>query len=144
MELADDNAHAARYLELRELLFPRGLSVLFEGYLYEAAEARSLRARLTPAYGDALRAVRVGATNLHDVVLRMLDAAERLGALEEKRADLEHAWLVEGHDAVSDVARVRLAWILSSRCDPSRIHGNERFPVRPALSGSAVSEAIGA
>jgi hypothetical protein len=78
-------------LSLRDALMPEGLSpVIHATYRGQAGYAKLLRERLDAATKDSLRAVLLpDSSNLLDRVQAWLDAADRVGKLEEERARME-------------------------------------------------------
>lgn len=76
-------------LKLRDHLFPEGLAMGQRTYRGQAGAAEVIRQRLTPAVQSQLQGIPVLQTHLGERVEAWLGAAEKLGALEDERAQLQ-------------------------------------------------------
>ena len=84
-ELTDDLAEAHRLLDLRNVLFPLGMSVTMLGYQAQAEEAERARARLSERGRADLGAIFIGDASLEAAVDAWLDAGQALGRLHASR-----------------------------------------------------------
>ena len=115
-ELVDDPDKAARYLSLRDKLFPEGLAVINWSYVDEAGEADLVEGRLTYADRVLLKYLPYPGGKLWDAHERRLASARRLGELERKKQDLIRARETrEGRLGPVDVIKARNAWIRAVR-----------------------------
>lgn len=86
--LTTDAKEARSVIDLRDTLFPQGISLITRSYRDEAGEGRLLRARLTPALKKSLKAIGVLQGTLADTIARYLEIADALGKLEDEKAAL--------------------------------------------------------
>ena len=113
--LADAPAEAQRYLDLRDRLFPEGLRIIGRSYRDEAGEARLARKRIDPATKKALQKIpAAGGKMLLAEVEGWLKAADQLGEIEDRRAELDQQIAAEG-TGQSEAVGARNDWIRAMR-----------------------------
>jgi len=112
-ELADSNEEAAAIVDLRELLFPRGTSIVTRPYLEEAGEARLVRERVNAEVRALLATLpSVSGRSLASEVDAWITAGHALGALETERGEAEAALAASPLDtSARSIGRTRTAWI---------------------------------
>jgi hypothetical protein len=87
--LASDPAVAALFRELRELIFPEGLSITNRSYRHESGHGDIVNSRLSPEHRALLRRLGTHDGNLLQAVEEYLALAARLGELDEERAQFD-------------------------------------------------------
>lgn len=121
-ELTDELAEAHRLLDLRNALFPLGMSVTMLGYQAQAEEAEHARERLEERQRAELGAIFIGDASLEAAVEAWLATARALGELHTAREALR-----QDHVGVErrDVLRARNQWIGTVRMLISAIDASE-------------------
>ncbi len=115
-ELVDDPNKAARYLALRDKMFPQGLAVVKWSYTDEAGEAELVENRLNAQDHALLKQLPYPGGKLHDAHESRIAAAGKLGQLERKKQVLIQAHeSKDGKVALADVAKARNGWIRTVR-----------------------------
>jgi hypothetical protein len=87
--LADDPAIAALFRELRELMFPEGLSITNRSYRHESGHGDIVNSRLGAEHRALLSRLGTHDGNLLLAVEEYLALAARLGELDEERAQFD-------------------------------------------------------
>jgi hypothetical protein len=90
-DLVDDPDKAAKYLALRDKMYPQGLAVVKWSYTDEAGEAELVASRLTPQDHALLKQLHYPGGKLHDAHEARIGAAHQLGDLERKKQTLVQA-----------------------------------------------------
>jgi hypothetical protein len=115
-ELVDDPDKAAKYLALRDKMFPQGLAVVKWSYTDEAGEAELVESRLTPQDHALLKQLPYPGGKLNDAHEARIAAGRKLGDLERKKQTLIQAHeSKEGKVGLADVAKARNGWIRTVR-----------------------------
>lgn len=115
-EIVDEPDKAARYIALRERLFPQGLAVIQLSYVEEAAAAELADGRLTADDRALLKQLPFPGGRLIDAHQVRLMAARKLADLERQKQALMHKHeMKEGKVALADVAKARNGWIRAVR-----------------------------
>jgi hypothetical protein len=83
--LETDSARRKALFDLRDTLFPQGLSVVQRSYREEAGQGTMLEARLKPEHRTQLRELPTPRGSLLDAVTEWLATAKQLGELEDRR-----------------------------------------------------------
>ncbi len=109
-ELADEEAQAAELLELRDHLFPKGLSTIRRTYLDESGEVVLARGRLNDGMRAKLSSLPVPDGTLDDQVEAWFVAGQELGDVERKRVQLSND-SDEATISRGDVSNARYQWI---------------------------------
>lgn len=112
-QLADDPAVREELDELRELIFPTGLSITQKTYREEAGNAEAVAEKLTDAVRARLSALPTPQGSLLDQIEAWLQAGRQLGALEDQRALLAQR-LNAAAPPISET-KARRAWINMAR-----------------------------
>lgn len=112
-ELAEEEGAAAQLVSLRDLLFPKGTSIVTRSYIEEAGEAKLVLSRLTEEAHRTLESLpSLGKRTLADEVDAWIGAGERLGKLEQKRASAEAAMAATPASLTpAMVSRARALWM---------------------------------
>ena len=108
-DLAESEAEAASYLNLRDTLTPHGLEVVRWSYTDEAGEADLVDSRLTKDDKALLAQIATPKGTLLDAHKARVKAGRDLGDLEKRRAFLEAQASTAATPA--DVIRARNLWI---------------------------------
>jgi len=107
----DDAERVAAFSELRDSLFPDGLTVVNRSYLDEAGEALELEERTTEEMLALMRSLPFGAGTLADVFGEWIAAGKALGRKVQERARVQASLAVDGSAAVDiDVRAARSLW----------------------------------
>jgi hypothetical protein len=116
-DLADNEELAASYLALRDKLVPpeQGLRVVQVSYRQEAGEAALVEQRLTDADRSLLKKLPMPGGKLIDAHEARVEAATRLGALEDQRAAIEAKEADKSTIKQGDALRARNGWIKAVR-----------------------------
>ncbi len=115
-DATDDPARAAAYLDLRDLLFPDGLSGAQRSMTAEAGAVEVARERMTPKQEALARSIPLpDGQSLHDLIEAWIKAGHRLGQLDEKRRALEEKLGQSGGVPKFDVAHAKNQWIRVAR-----------------------------
>lgn len=109
-DLAASPDEAAAYGEVRDLLFPKGLSVNTLSYLEKAGNAIRVEGRTTAEVRAVLRTIRFGDQDLEQVFDAWLANARRMGELVARRAELSGQSDATRVSA-SDMRHARLRWM---------------------------------
>lgn len=112
-ELAETNEEASRIVDLRELLFPSGTSIITRSYLEEAGEARLVRDRVDSKTRSLLSSLpSLHGRTLADEVDAWMEAGDALGALEQRRSAAEDAKSARASEgAPRAIHHARRSWI---------------------------------
>jgi hypothetical protein len=126
-DLAEDEEQAASYLALRDKLVPpeQGLRVIQVSYRQEAGEAALVEQRLTDADRALLKKLPMPGGKLIDAHEARVEAAQRLGALEDQRAKIEAKEADASTIKQGDALRARNGWIKAVRALVSAIDLDE-------------------
>lgn len=108
-EIADEPATGARYIALRDKLYPDGLELVRWSYTDEAGDAKLVDKRLTPEDKEFLKAIPIPHGTLYDVHMARVKAGKELGEIEKQRTALEKQ--APGAPTAADGARARNLWI---------------------------------
>ena len=109
-ELATGPEEAAKYLALRDRLYPHGLKIVQWSYTDEAGEAKLAEERLSDDDKILLKKIPVPNGSLFDEHQARIKAAKDLGELEKKKTSLASSTETQG-TTPSDVVRARNHWI---------------------------------
>lgn len=109
-DLAQDEREEQIFQDLKETLFPNGLSITQRSYREQAGTAKRVQERLTDEDRERLRVTTIGSRPLLESVEEWLDTGQRIARLEAERARLQQD---DSDDAVSagEVRDARLFWI---------------------------------
>lgn len=107
-DLSDNTDHAARFITLRDELFPSGRSIVNRSYIDQAGEASLVDARLSGPSRDLLRDTVIDGVTLLEYVEAWRTIAEELGNLEAKR--IRRAKDEKAQTLVT-ISKARRAWI---------------------------------
>jgi len=105
--LSEFSASGEELLRLRDLLFPEGLEHTQKTYRGEAGHAAIVASRLDDGVKARIKSVSLHDKNLLDLVSAWLEAARKLGELEEERARLT----APAATSAAQLNDARLAWI---------------------------------
>ncbi|HEX2573218.1 MAG TPA: hypothetical protein VH877_26955 [Polyangia bacterium] len=114
-ELAENPADAARVLDLRDRLIPRGPATTGMTYVDEAGNVEALKEMLDePTHAELRKIQTVGGRTLDDEVKDWVQAGEALGKIENQRSALERQR--DGAPTVhGTAAQARTQWIRATR-----------------------------
>jgi hypothetical protein len=112
-ELAESDVQAEIIVALRELLFPRGTSIISRTYMEEAGEATLVKDRIQGDPETVLQTLpSLSTRTLLDEVEAWIAAGEKLGQLEASRLAAEAAIASSARSAgPASVNRARMMWI---------------------------------
>lgn len=115
-DMTDDPETAAAVLDLRDRLVPKGLSATGRSYVDEAGDAKMLPSRLDAASKKLLGKLQTPDGALQEHVDAWIEEAQQLGALEERREQLEKELKDgSGGPTAAEVVAARNAWIRAVR-----------------------------
>lgn len=102
----------AAFSQLRDTLFPEGLSVVNRSYLDEAGEAVELEERVTPEMLTLLASVPFADRTLADVYREWIAAGKAIGQHAQQRARIQASLSTDGTAAADiDVRSARRQWV---------------------------------
>ena len=109
-DIQSDPDKRAFLLELRDTLYPSGLSGVLDAYLVEAGNMELMAARITPEFRAYMQSVIIEDVSLMDTIERLIEIGKELGAVERERARLGSA---EDTNAITkaDLLAARRRWI---------------------------------
>jgi hypothetical protein len=114
-DLTEDPSEAARYVELRDTVCPKGLKGTTQSYAEQAGAARLLPARLDAEDEKLLESIPLRGGRLKDAVKAWTGAALELEKLEDEKAEI--ARQLEASEAIrpADALQARYRWIRAAR-----------------------------
>ncbi len=132
-ELADadaDEERALAYTDLRDRLLPLGLLEISRPYIDEVGDAERLPGRLDDENRALMASIETPSGTIEGHVEAWIEAANELGRLSERRAELERA-RADGQSAVTtqgEAHNAKLQWIRMARALEANL------ALEPALS----------
>lgn len=102
--------------ELRDTLFPGGLSIINASYMAQSGAAVEVKSRITPEIRARLRTITLDGRNLAELLDEWLDTAERIGRLAHERSSVIASISKDGTDADKvDRYSARREWLQVSQ-----------------------------
>ena len=110
-EAETDPGRAARWLAVRDLLFPQGLAQTQHSYAQEHGAVVKSEERMTPEVQELLEQTTIGSGTLWALYLRWVAAGKQLGELVKERSRVEESMLLRNGGAPVHVREARKTWL---------------------------------
>lgn len=110
-EAAENPAEAARFLAVRDMLFPLGLGQTKQSYAQEHGAVVKCEERMTPDVQQLLQQTQVGSRTLWDLYQRWVAAGKQLGVLTKERSRIAESALLRSAGAPTHLREARYAWL---------------------------------